>query len=641
MGKFESGRWLHAKLGMDMSITRRDFLNATLLGTGAMLLDMKAPINLFAQTPGWYGYGGGGDYSASHGNTPEIIKTFQDIQNGIYDQPAQDSIDTGDFYDLIVIGGGLCGLSAAYHFKKNTGRKLTCLILENHPIFGGQAKRNEFLINGERLIGPQASNAFVVIDRPGIPGYEMFDELGVPSTFRYLSLTSGLKKLQFDRTNYGFALWHDLSPNVGYLFEGASPAKAADWTLNLWADNLAGSPYSTSEKSDFITWRNSLKRFFNGPNFKPWLDTMTYKEYLERIMGLGSKVTAFADPILASGLGLGCDAISAFAAYQIGMPGFQGFKGRERERRLEKSTWHSFPGGNDGFSRYLLKNLIPDAIAGRKRFVDILNGPVNFQALDRQDGRIRMRLGAMAVRVEHDASPDRSDLVAVTYVKDGKLYRLRTRAVVMATGSWVNRRVVRDLPESYQDAYTKFHYSSVLVVNVALTNWRFLYRLNMTGCRWFNGFGYTCNIRQPMIVGDYRPPLHPDKPIILTFYIPYHYPGLPVAEQGRKGRAEILATSYGEYERKIREQMVRLFGNVGFDPRKDIGGIILNRWVYAYLNPEPGFFFGRSGRLAARDIIRKRHGRIAFGHSELDGHQNWSGAFDEGRRAANRILEIL
>jgi len=626
---------------MDNKITRRDFLNATLLGTGAMLLEMPAPINLFAQTPSWYGYGGVGDYAESHGDTEEIINTFREIQNGKYDQLSLDTIDNAELFDLVVIGGGLSGLSAAYHFKKNTSKKLTCLILENHPIFGGQAKRNEFLANGERLIGPQASNSFVVIDRSGIPGYEMFAELGVPKSFHYQSLSSGLKTLQFDRTNYGFALWHDISPNVGYLFNDQKSGNTSDWILDLWGGNLDSSLYLAREKADLLTWRNSLKRYYSKPDYKQWLDTMTYKEYLEGIMGLSPKVTEFADPILASGLGLGCDAISAYAAYQIAMPGFQGFKGRERERRLEKSTWHSFPGGNDGFSRYLLKNLIPDAIKGRKRFEDILNGPVNFQALDQQGSRIRLRLASMAVRVEHDSTPERSEFVSVLYIKDGKLFRIKARAVVMAAGSWINRRVVSDLPETYRDAYKTFHYSSVLVINVALTNWRFLYRLNMTGCRWFNGFGYTCNIRQPMIVGDYRPPLNPDKPIILTFYIPYYYPGLSITEQGREGRKEILATSYSEYERKIREQMVRLFGTAGFNPENDIAGIILNRWIYAYLNPQPGFFFSRQGGPTARDIIRKRHGRIAFGHSELDGHQNWSGAFEEGRRAASQILEIL
>ncbi|MDH4232591.1 MAG: NAD(P)/FAD-dependent oxidoreductase, partial [Nitrospirota bacterium] len=219
--------------------------------------------------------------------------------------------------------------------------------------------------------------------------------------------------------------------------------------------------------------------------------------------------------------------------------------------------------------------------------------------------------------------------------------RVRARTVVMASGGWINRRVVRDLPGDYRKAYEEFLYSSVLVVNVALTNWRFLYELNMTGCRWFSGFGYTCNIRQPMIVGDYRPPLHPDKPIILTFYVPLHYPGLPAKEQGEQGRAAILSTSYAEYEKMIIRRMSALFGSAGFNPDKDVAGIILNRWVYAYLNPLPGFYFGKGGNAAPRDLIRKPFGRIAFGRSELDGHQNWSGAFEEGARAAGQVAEIL
>ena len=106
------------------------------------------------------------------------------------------------------------------------------------------------------------------------------------------------------------------------------------------------------------------------------------------------------------------------------------------------------------------------------------------------------------------------------------------------------------------------------------------------------------------------------------------------------GRRELLSTSYGQYERQIREQMSRLFGDAGFNPKKDIAGIILNRWGHAYINPQPGFYFRPDGKPAPRDVIRKRFGRIAFGHSELVGHQYWLGAIGEGRRAAEQLKEI-
>jgi len=144
-----------------------------------------------------------------------------------------------------------------------------------------------------------------------------------------------------------------------------------------------------------------------------------------------------------------------------------------------------------------------------------------------------------------------------------------------------------------------------------------------------------------MLVGDSRPPLDPSKPIVLTFYVPFYYPGQPPSEQGSTGRLELLSRSYSDYERQIREQMTRLFGQAGFDPRRDIAGIILNRWGHAYVNPQPGFYFGKDGGPAARDIIRQRFGRISFGHSELVGHQYWLGAFRESRRACQQALEVL
>jgi len=622
----------------NLNITRRDFLNAVLLGTGALLLELPAPARLLAQAQSWYGYGGVGDYAASHGNTEEIIRILKKIQQGQYNLPQNNVIDTGETFDLVVVGGGLSGLSAAYQFRKDARSGQKCLILENHPIFGGHAKRNEFMVNGYKLTGPQASNSFAVVNREGTVENEVFSDLKIPRTFSYQELSPELDRLPLDRTSYGFMLWQDISPSVGFFFDqGESPY----WVIDPWGKRLKKAPYSRKVKRDFLTWRNTEKRYYRRADFQQWLDTMTYSEYLEKTVGLSSEVPEFANPIIASALGLGSDAISAYGAYQIGMPGFKGFGRWTGTRRLDETDWHSFPGGNDGFTRYLVKALIPGAIDGSYSFNDILNRPVNLGALDSPANDVRMRLRATVARVEHAGSPESSGHVLVTYVKNGQAYRLKANAVTMASASWTTRHIVKDLPDKYKGAYEKFFYSPVLVVNVALTNWRFLYKLGLTGCRWFDGFGFSCNIRKPMIVGDYRQPLHPDKPVVLTFYVPLHYPGLPVQEQGAKGRKEILSTSYRDYEQQIIEQMNRLFGSVGFDPKRDIAGIILNRWVNAYINPQPGFYFGRNGRPAPRDVIWERFGRIAFGHSELNGHQNWVVAIEEGRSAAEKAMEVL
>jgi spermidine dehydrogenase len=211
----------------------------------------------------------------------------------------------------------------------------------------------------------------------------------------------------------------------------------------------------------------------------------------------------------------------------------------------------------------------------------------------------------------------------------------------MATGGWVNRYVIADLPDRHRAAYATFVHAPFLVANVAVRQWRFLDRLGITACRYQGDFGYSCNLRQPMQVGDYRPPLDPNKPALLTFYVPFFYPGKPPKTQGMMGRAELLSTTFREYERRIRAQMLSLFGRAGFDPVKDIAGLVLNRWGHAYVAPGPGFYFGVDGAPAARDVVRQPHGRIGFGHSELRGNQHWGPAAAEGARAMREVLARL
>ncbi|MEW6108925.1 MAG: NAD(P)-binding protein [Nitrospirota bacterium] len=615
---------------MTIHISRRDFLNGILLGAGAFLLELPAPLRLFAQAPG-YGFSGIGDYASSNGNIPDVINAFQIIQGG--NISAQDAVDTGEQYDLVIVGGGLSGLGAAYEFMKSAPKKAKCLILENHPIFGGAAKRNEFIVQGERLIGPQASNAFGVIDRPDIPGYEIYNDLGIPTEFEYGELPSGLKALDFDSTNFGYRLWFD-SKSIGHFFPGEEADEPGKWVAGFWEGGLSEMPYTEKVRKDFLRWRNIKDRQYEGEDYGRWLDSMTYKDYLEKILRLDPAITRYADPVLASVAGLGCDAISACTARQVSMPGFPEFQGH---RSLRNSHWHSFPGGNDGFSRYFVKALIPDAIEGGKKFADIQNGRIRFSVFDREGNRVRLRLASSVISIE----PEDRKQVSVTYLKEGKLYRLKASGVVMACGSRTARKIISNLPAAYTDAYAQFHVSPILVANVALTNWQFLYRLGFTACKWFDGFGFGCNIRKPMYVGNYRPPLQPDKPTILIFYISFHEPGIPIEEQGEHGRKKLLGTSYAEFENLIIKQMKQLFADSGFQAEKDVAGIILNRWTYAYVNPQPGFYYGKDGKQAPRDIIRKPFNRIAFAHAELNGHQHWVAAIDEGRRAAKQAIAAL
>ena len=222
----------------------------------------------------------------------------------------------------------------------------------------------------------------------------------------------------------------------------------------------------------------------------------------------------------------------------------------------------------------------------------------------------------------------------MSYQQDGKVKRVKAKAVVLSIGGWVARHIVSDMPEPIAVAYKQFYLSPVLVVNVALRNWRFLDELGISSGRWFEGFGRFFAIRRPMITGKYTQPYEPDKPAVMTFYVPFNNPGHSMAQQGAIGRAELLRKSYGEYETEIIEQMTRMFAAHGVKAERDIAGIVLNRWGHAYISPQPGFHFGKDGNAAPKDIVKKGFGRIQFGHSELSGYMSHTRALSEGARAA-------
>ncbi len=600
-------------LGMDAKILRRDFLNGVALGAGAFLLRQPAP----AQAPDTFtGYGGVGDYARSNGDPWPVVNAGHKLRDGAYD-PSK-AVDTQESFDLLIVGAGLSGLGAAHYFVKATDGRKRCLILENHPIFGGHCKQNDFIVNGQRLTGPQASNDFGVPRAgSGTQMDQLFTELNIPREFTWQEWDSRLKPLRIPRDNYSHMDGiNDTQVDVGYFFDHPKPA----WAHNIFANNLEGTPFSEPFRRDLMKWRTTTG---GSEEDRRHLDTITYKQYIEGDLGLSPEVTRFVEPVVGLICGASPDAVCARAGHYLVSP-------------MNARATISFPGGNTTFARHLVRSLIPDSMPGDFNFTEVLNNPVNFDALDRKNQPTRIRLNATVIRVEHQGSG-----VAVTYEKEGKLYRTHARAAVVASPGWINRHTIADLPGEIRTAYDEFQYAPAMSVNVALTNWRFLYKLGAPAVRYFNGgFGWSCNIRQNMIAGAYHPPLHPDQPTVLTFYLGLYTPGHPAAEQGNLGRTKMLATSYADFERQIRQQMTLLFRDAGFDPAKDIAGIILNRWGHARVLQPPGFYYGRDGKRPAREIVQQGFGKIAIAHAELNGHQNATGALMQGQRAAQQIPQL-
>jgi spermidine dehydrogenase len=233
---------------------------------------------------------------------------------------------------------------------------------------------------------------------------------------------------------------------------------------------------------------------------------MSYKDLLENIYGFGPEVTAYFDPIIAISMGgVGCDVYSAYSARELEMPCTRARYAYDSSIDEIEMGALSFPGGNTGSFRHIVKHLMPESIIGGKSFEDILFNPINFNALDRPNNPISIRLNSTAVDIRHAGPIDSAKHVDVTYQENGVVKRVKAKTVISAIGGWVGRNIIKDMPPAITAAYKEFHHSPILVVNVAVRHWRFLDELGISSGRWFEGFGNFFSIRRPMDTGEKKP----------------------------------------------------------------------------------------------------------------------------------------
>lgn len=634
-----------AALGMHAPITRRDFLGSALLASGSMLLGGMTPAELFADgdsaNNNFTGYGGVGEYSNSNGNTWEVLQAGHAIRDRLYDPLPKEIIDTGETYDCVIVGGGISGLAAGLFFQRDAGRGMKCLILENHPIFGGEAKQNEFLVDGKRLIAHQGS-AIYQIQYPRSFLARFYDSIGlrVPK-LEYQRWSGAEKEFPLSKTPYeAIGLQHG---QYGFWFGAKFGRKPGMWLIDPVGKNLEGAPVSNSTQLEWLRWlrgESIEKTKFEHPKVEGdevsrYLDSITLEQhYMERFGLSRETVRTFLSPVEGGGSGLGPDALSAYSDYAFEM--------LHPLPEEEGGSDQMFPGGNTTIARLMLKSLIPNAIPGPQSVEGVSKNKVNFSALDAAGNAARVRVSSTVIHVQHNGEANKADSVTVAYLKAGKLYKVRARSVVMAGGCWTTKHIVKDLPETHRRAYAQFYRSPCLMANVAVRNWRFLYKMGMSGCRWFEGIGNYMEVRKLAMTGVDDSTISPDSPIVLNLKVLYSYPGFSTEEQGNRGRGELMGTSFRDYEKQIREQFSEMFSGVGFNAARDIAGIILNRWGHAYLSPQPGFFFGREGQPAPREILRAApFGRIAFANTDLAGAMDHRYSILEAQRAVGQLLDSV
>jgi spermidine dehydrogenase len=631
-------------LGMDQPITRRDFLNGVALtlgaalplsgATGALAGPAAAAPAAAQDAPGYYpplltGMRGSaaGSFEAAH--------ALRDGQNW---PPAT---DTGEQYDLIVVGAGISGLAAAHFYRAKTSPSSRILLLDNHDDFGGHARRNEFylgdrlhLMNGGTLdidsprpYGPHAAGLLTAL---GIDVAGLIKKTQSPHFYEHLGMQRGVF---FDQETFG-------ADKLVAGF-GATPYKQL----------LEAAPLSEQAREQIVQIQEQRIDYLPGltsEEKKQRLSRISYAAFLRDLVRVDPAVVHFYQARTQGEWGVGIDAVSALDCWGIGLPGFQGMhlaKGSIRRMGYTPAGYEEtggslhlhFPDGNATIARLLVRDLIPQAVPGSGG-ENIVTAQVNYAQLDRAETPIRLRLNSTAVNVRHVGEPATSRRVRVTYLRGGRAFTAEARGVVLACYNMMIPYLCPELPETQKQALHSLVKTPLVYTSVALRNWRAFEKLKVHSVH--APFGYHSSIRlNPHVdIGAYQSPRSPDDPILLHLMRTPCKPGLSEHEQNRAGRQELLTTTFEFFERNIREQLNRTLAGGGFDAARDITAITVNRWPHGYA-PEYNPLFDEDVPESQRPNVlgRAQFGRITIANSDAGGAAYTDSAINQGYRAVSEL----
>jgi spermidine dehydrogenase len=648
------------ELGVHRGITRRDFLNGVALTAGSAILPSGLSSELFAAT----GMPAAAEPSSAYyppaltglrGSHPGSFEVAHSLRDGTFWGHVGLPVETGERYDLVIVGGGISGLSAAHFFRKVSGPKARVLVLDNHDDFGGHAKRNEFHAGKGTMLGfggtfsiespaPYSAVARGVINELGID-VSSYPKYVSKNLYRSFGL---VPKIFFDKETFGSdRLAVNPRPRVG--------GESEDYTARAHALGtfLKEAPLSDQAKADYERLLKEKEDYLPGLSSdekKARLARMSYNSFLADTAKVSPELVNLFQAMPHPLFGLGFDAVSAQDAWGLGAPGFSGMnldpspgKGMNRDaiysEEAEKYFFH-FPDGNASIARLLVRQLIPQAIPGRST-TDVVTARANYAQLDQENSPVRIRLNSTAVRVKHQGDPATSKEVEIAYARGGKVYTVRAAHCILACWHVVIPHICDELPERQKVALASAAKVPLLYTNVALRNWKAFQKEGTNAVYAPGGYHTYMNLDLPVSIGGYECSRKPEEPVILHMMKTPCKPGQPARTQHLLGRVELFNTTFETLERNIREQLARILGPVGFDPASDITAITVNRWPHGYAYQYSSLWdsFWLEGGETPCEVARKPFGRLAIANADAGAYAYTDAAIDHAYRAVREITK--
>jgi spermidine dehydrogenase len=612
------------------SISRRDFLNGAALTIAAGLTPaaqiLAQPVRYPPALTGLRGQHAG-SFETAH------VQAYDRARFRLDDAPIEER------YDLVVVGAGISGLAAAWFYRRAAGPSARILVLDNHDDFGGHAKRNEFTLDGRLVLGYGGSES---IDSPrthysdvakallrdlGVD-IERFESAFDRKFYSSLGLTRGVF---FAREAFGRDLLVPGEPVSG----GADELSRALANARPLGEFIAAFPIAPESKAQLRALYDGTRDPLAGKTIeqkREILKSTSYRDYLIRFCGCSEEAANCFQGRTLGFFGLGCDAVPAADARDLGYPGFDRLGLPARSDPREPYIYH-FPDGNASLARLLVRSLLPEVAPGHT-MEDVVLAPFDYGKLDRDGQNVRIRLDSTCIDIRNA-----KDTVLVGYVRAGATRRVEARHAVLACFHMVIPHIMPELPAPQRDALARNVKTPLVYTNVLIRNWQPWARLGVHEISAPMSFHTRVKLDFPVSLGGYRHPGDPSEPMCLHLV---HVPGAPnqgldARTQFRIGQRKLLETTFADFEARIRDELDRMLGPGGFASARDIAAITVNRWPHGYGYVANSLFDG-DGYENVLEQARQSVGRVAIANSDAGGDAYAHLAIDQAARAVRELV---